>query len=69
LQNFLAPFGHKFNPRFLIGNTLRHQIIVCSTGVGGRLLDQLAKVFPCDSDLVVDVRGIGDDVGYEQSPL
>jgi hypothetical protein len=40
LQNFLAPFGHKFNPRFLI-NTLRHQIIVCSTGVGGRLLDQL----------------------------
>jgi hypothetical protein len=68
LQNFLAPFGHKFNPRFLI-NTLRHQIIVCSTGVGGRLLDQLAKGFPCDSDLVVDVSGIGDDIGHEQSPL
>jgi hypothetical protein len=30
LQNFLAPFGHKFNPRFPIGDTLRHQII-CST--------------------------------------
>jgi hypothetical protein len=28
-----------------------------------------SKVFPCDSDLVVDVRGIGDDVGHEQSPL
>jgi hypothetical protein len=33
LPNFLAPFDHKFNLRFLIGNTLRHQIIVCSTGV------------------------------------
>jgi hypothetical protein len=41
LQNFLAPFGYKFNPSFLVANTLRHQIIVCSTGVGGRLLDQL----------------------------
>jgi hypothetical protein len=46
LKNFLAPFGQKFNPRFLIGNTLRHQIIVCSSGVGVRLLDQLAKGFP-----------------------
>jgi hypothetical protein len=52
LQNFLALLGQKFNSRFLIGNTLHHQIIVCSTGVGGRLLDQLAKVFPCDGDLV-----------------
>jgi hypothetical protein len=69
LKNFLAPFGQKFKPRFLIGNALRHQIIVCSTGVGGRLLDQLAKVVPCDSDLVVDVSGIGDRVGHEQSPL
>jgi hypothetical protein len=25
---------------------LRHQIIVCSTGVGGCLLNQLAKAFP-----------------------
>jgi hypothetical protein len=69
LKNFLTPFGLKFNARFLIGNTLRHQIIVCSTGVGGRLLDQLAKGLPCDSDLVVDVSGISDDGGHGQSPL
>jgi hypothetical protein len=41
LKNFLAPFGQKFKPLFLIGNTSRHQIIVCSNGVGCRLLDQL----------------------------
>ena len=45
------------------------QIIVCGTAVDGRLLDQFAKVLPCDSDLVVDVSGIGDDGGHGQSPL
>jgi hypothetical protein len=46
LLNLFVPFGHKFNPRFLIGNTLRHQIVVCGAGVRGCLLDQLANIVP-----------------------
>jgi hypothetical protein len=69
LKNFVAPFGQKCDPRFPDPQCVGHQIIVCSTGVGGRLLDQLAKGLPCDSDLVVDVSGISDDGGHGQSPL
>jgi hypothetical protein len=68
LKNFLAPFGQKFKPLFLIGNTSRHQIIVCSNGRAAACSIN-SKIFPCNSDLVVDVSGIGGDIRHEQSPL
>jgi hypothetical protein len=37
---------------------LCHEVVVRGAGVGGCLLNQLAKVFPCNGDLVVDVSDI-----------
>ncbi|WGD50350.1 hypothetical protein QA641_32850 [Bradyrhizobium sp. CB1650] len=62
-------FGEKFRPCFLIGNTLRHEVIVRSTGVDGRQLNQFAKILPCDGDLVVDVTDISREVGHGESPF
>jgi hypothetical protein len=65
LEELLRAVGHKFNPRFLI-NTLRHQVIVCSARVGGRLLNQVAKsslataIWSSMSAILVGMSGIDD---------
>ena len=47
--------------RLLLGDALRHQLLVRGAGEGGGLLDQFAEVGPHDRNAVVDLRGVGEN--------
>jgi len=58
-RQLVPPPRQKCEPRLLVGDALRHQFVVGSSRIGGRLLDQLAKVLSQDCHLVVDIGDVG----------
>jgi hypothetical protein len=45
-KELAASLGQKCEKLLVIGDALRHQIVVCGAGVRGCLLDQLANIVP-----------------------
>jgi hypothetical protein len=69
LQQFVTLSGQDFELGFLFGNPLRNQFVVRGAGICGRLLNELADIFPDSRHAPLDFSQRQWNFGHENSVI